>query len=332
MIFAGDIGGTNSRFGLFDDQLKLIEDRTIQNKGRGSFIEVARQFLWGIGVEEGVIRAAAFGVAGAVRDGRVTLTNLPWELDERALSQDLSIPRVSLINDLQAHAEGIELLGEEDLITLAPAPQPRRPGNRAIIAAGTGLGEAGLVWDEQQRRHHAVACEGGHCDFAPQTDREWQLVQHLRKLGKPLSWESVLSGRGLRNLYDFLIGDEQLGKDAALASGDPSPAEISAAAVEGSNRAAVEALNMFVAFYGAEAGNLALKYLSTDGIYLGGGIAPQIARQIQQSPDFLARLRNKGPDKLQRVLESIGVFIINCPTNSLYGAANHAQRMTASRR
>jgi len=330
MILAGDIGGTHSRFGLFElPELRLVCERSIENKGRGTFTEVAREFLAEAGVGGDQIEAATFGVAGPVRagGGQVKLTNLSWDLEERALERDLGIRHIALINDLRAHAEGLPLLRPQDLITVVPAATPRAQGNRAIIAAGTGLGEAGIIWVDQEQRHHSVSCEGGHCDFAPQTAREWQLLEHLRQAGKPLSFESVLSGRGLRNIYDFLISDRQMGKSAALADANPDPSEISRAGMAGGNPACTEALEMFIAFYGAEAGNLALKYLATGGVYLGGGIAPRIASKILASKDFLARFRNKGPEKIQKVLADIPIFIINSETNALYGAASYARRM-----
>ena len=325
-LLAGDIGGTNSRFALFDGQLKLLREKTYINQGRSSFGEVVKQFLEEFDAPVARISAATFGVAGPVRDGRVKLTNLSWELEERALEWELRINSVGLINDLRAHAEGIELLKPSDLIVVN-ASQQRAAGNRAIIAAGTGLGEAGLVWDEQKRWHHAVGCEGGHCDFAPQTDQEWALLSYLKSQNKPLSWESVLSGPGLRNIYDFLLTTPQFSSNVAVALSDPRPSRISEAAMDQSNQLCSHALELFITFYGSEAGNLALKYLATDGIYLGGGIAPKIAERIKSSQSFLNRFRTKGPEKIQKVLATIPIFIINCGTNALYGAANHARRM-----
>jgi glucokinase len=204
MILAGDIGGTNSRLALFDRDLRLVRESSYPNSGRSGLVSVVTEFLQA-GPPDEAIEAATFGVAGPVRDGRVTLTNLNWDLDERALARELAIARVELINDLRAHAEGIEMLEPDDLIVVNDAPSAqRRVGNRAIIAAGTGLGEAGLVWDSQVSRHHPVACEGGHRDFAPLMDQEIGLLAHLRAQGLPTSWESVLSGPGLRNIYDFV--------------------------------------------------------------------------------------------------------------------------------
>src|SRR2546430_7137581 len=169
MILSGDIGGTSSRLGLFDDHLQAVQQATFRNAGRPDFLGIVREFLAGAGALAKRFDRACFGVAGPVANGRVTPTNLSWQLDETSLASDLNIPKVALINDLVAHAEGVELLRPEHLIVLNAGEFPRG-GNRAVIAAGTGLGEAGLLWDAKLGRHHAFASEGGHCDFAPQSD------------------------------------------------------------------------------------------------------------------------------------------------------------------
>ncbi len=278
MILAGDIGGTNTRLALFDGELKLLDEQTFENANRPGLESAVAEFVAGLPAGS-TIEAACIGVAGPVTGGQVKLTNLNWVVDEQSLARKLGTERVALVNDLRVHAEGIEFLKPENVISLNTGEADPK-GNRAVIAAGTGLGEAGLVWDERAGHHQAVACEGGHCDFAPQSEREWELLGFLKRRNKPTSWEAVLSGPGLRHLYDFLVGEEQMGASAALAEKDPTPEVISAAAAKRSNRACIEAMGMFIAFYGAEAGNLALKYLATGGIYIGGGIAPLVADQI----------------------------------------------------
>jgi glucokinase len=332
-ILAGDIGGTNTRLGLFDGKLRRVGERTFANAKHAGLESAIGEFLANFPAGQRV-EAACFGVAGPVVGGKVKLTNLDWVIDERSIAQKLGTERVALINDLRAHAEGVELLEPGDVIWLNAGvgdAKENRTGNRAVIAAGTGLGEAGLVWDERAGHHRAVACEGGHCDFAPRSRREWELVEFLQREKKPMSWEAVLSGPGLRHLYDFLIGEGQLGKSAALAEREPTPAAITTAAMAASNRACVEAMEMFIAFYGAEAGNLALKYLATGGIYLGGGIAPLLAERIAAAPAFLERFRDKGPENIQTLLGRIPIGIINSPYNALHGAANYARRMLEDR-
>jgi glucokinase len=255
----------------------------------------------------------------------VTLTNLNWNLDERSLAAELNIPKVALVNDLVAHAEGIEMLGPEQLIELnAGEPVPR--GNRAIIAAGTGLGEAGLVFDPHVHGYRAFASEGGHADFAPRGEQEIALLRYVEKIKQVATWERVLSGPGLSNIYNFLTTPEQLGPAAALTKPDPTPGEISAAALDGTNRAAAAALEMFVKLYGSEAGNLALKLLASGGVYLGGGIAPRIVAKLK-SRDFLNAFQLKGPAKLRPLMQRIPIHVINVDTNALLGAANVARRL-----
>jgi glucokinase len=330
MILAGDIGGTNCRLALFDDALQMVREENFQNANRAGVESAVEEFFQHGGGQRPDVSRACLGVAGPVRDGRVKLTNLNWRLEEDDLERELRIAHIALINDLRAHAEGVELLKPDDVVVLnAGTPQPS--GNRVVVAAGTGLGEAGLVWDENVNHHQAIACEGGHCDFSPRTEREWKLLEFLRKNSKPLTWEAVLSGPGLRNIYDFLIEEDQLGAPARLPENDPTPSMISKAGMSEENGACSEALEMFIALYGAEAGNLALKYLATGGVYLGGGIAPKIAPRITASKTFLQRFRNKGPGNIQTLLESMPIYIINSPANALYGAANYARRMLPKR-
>jgi glucokinase len=271
------------------------------------------------------VRKGCFGVAGPVAGGKVTLTNLSWELDEQVLAKELGLDQVALINDLVAHAEGIELLKPDQLVTLNKG-QMIHGGNRAIIAAGTGLGEAGLFYSSELNGYRAFASEGGHCDFAPRSDREIALLKFLEDKNICATWETVLSGPGLKNIYDFLISPGQLGATAALANPEVNPADITTAALARSNSGCVEAMKMFVHFYAAEAGNLALKVLSVGGMYLGGGIATHIVDQLK-SPDFMQTFASKGPDKLRPMLRQIPVHIINFELNGLYGAANVARRL-----
>ena len=322
MILAGDVGGTNSRLAVFDAKLNKLGEQAYSNEGRGSFTEIVREFLSASATRGGEkIDRAAFGVAGPVKDGRASMTNLPWKLDEQELSRDLKIAKVALINDLVAHAEGIELLRPEQLIVVNRGDFVH--GNRAVIAAGTGLGEAGIFWEPQQRRYRAFPSEGGHADFAPRDDRQVALHKYVRGKYPNASWERVLSGPGLRNIYDYLVNVEEL---PGLAEADPKPKAITKAAVDGTNRACVEALDLFVAIYGAESANLALKVLATGGVYIGGGIAPRIVDKLT-SPTFLDPFFATGPENIRAVLRKVPVHIVNFELNGLFGAANHASRL-----
>jgi glucokinase len=314
-ILAGDIGGTNTRLAHFDDDLRMLRQNVFKNADHQSLPEIVNTFLRLAVAPEAHPQRACFGVAGPVNNGAVTLTNLNWTLTQQGLQRSLNIPRVGIINDLRAHAEGIHLLTPDALISVSGSPATTS-GNRAIIAAGTGLGEAGLIWDEPSQHHHAVACEGGHCDFAPQTEQEFALLRWLREHNLPTSWEAVLSGPGLRNIHSFLTN-----ADHTL-----SPRQIYEAAMSRSDPTASAAIDLFIAFYGAEAGNLALKFLATGGVYIGGGIAPQIAEKIRESSAFRTRFIAKGPKNIQALLQSIPVFIIKSDVNALFGAASYAKR------
>jgi glucokinase len=324
MILAGDIGGTNSRLGLFDDQRKVLYQASKKNAGRSSLQDVVREFLREVH-STGTIDRACFGVAGPVAGGKVTLTNLNWHLEEKSLAAELKIPKVALINDMVAHAEGVELLGPEHLIELNEG-NPVSSGNRAIIAAGTGLGEAGLPWEPQLNGYRAMASEGGHADFAPRTDQQIQLLRFLLdKLGS-VSWENILSGPGTRHIYDFLISPGQLGSAAALPNPDPAPADITVAGMQKSNAAAIAALDLFADIYAAEAGNLALRFLANNGLYIGGGIAMKMLDYLRK-PAFLQRFAERGPAKLREMLKEIPIHVINFDLGALFGAANFASRL-----
>eukprot|EP01136_Pigoraptor_vietnamica_P002018 Opistho-1_new@29390 len=251
MILAGDIGGTSTRLGTFDLQqgrLVSIDAATVSSRGRASLADVVRDFVSSRSL---VIDHACFAIAGPVVEGRVKASNLPWIVDAATLSTLLHVPRVWLINDLEATAYGLALLEEQDLLVLNPGV-PGASGNAGIIAAGTGLGEAGLYWDGRQ--HHPFACEGGHTDFAPRTAAAVALLQHLLNRFERVSYERVVSGPGLENIYRFLQHDAAGGVSPSLADDiahhGAAPA-ISQAALEGTSTVAVRALDVFVSLYGA---------------------------------------------------------------------------------
>jgi glucokinase len=328
MILAGDIGGTNSRLAVFDSLLNKVEEKVFKNAGRGSLQEIVAEFRAPFSHP---IDRACFAVAGPVAERKVTLTNLSWHLEEDQLAAELKVPVVGLINDLMGHAEGIEVLSPDKLITLWPG-HAVPSGQRAVIAAGTGLGEAGLFFDSKANRYRAFPSEGGHGDFSPTNDEEDALMHFLRGRVKHVYWEAVLSGRGLRNLYDFYCESGKFAKSDELpnkpeyGSAGPAPADISAAGLAGVSPVAVAALELFVRLYGAEAGNLALKMLATGGVYLGGGIAPRIASKLT-SPQFMTAFQTKSMDKVQALMKQIPVHIINFELCGLYGAANYARHM-----
>ena len=303
MILAGDIGGTHARLALFepaDCGLSAVVEETFASREWASFDQVVQEF---VGRHRVTIDAACFGIAGPVRSGRVTTTNLPWVVDARALARELQLSFVGLLNDLEANAYGVAALDAKDIVTLNPGSS-NREGNGAIIAAGTGLGEAGLYWDG--REHHPFASEGGHCDFAARSALEVDLLSYLRHEFSHVSYERVLSGAGLHNIYRFLRdtghGTEPEWLAQRMAGKDPAPV-ISEAGLAGTSDLCVRALDLFVTIYGAEAGNLVLKLMATGGLYVGGGIAPKIHHKLADGA-FMEAFVDKGDRKSTRLNSS----------------------------
>ncbi|HEX4644700.1 MAG TPA: glucokinase [Verrucomicrobiae bacterium] len=322
MILAGDIGGTKVNLGLFESSAQRVEwvtEESYPSQKHSRFEEIIQEFLTTAGPRE--ITGAAFGVAGPVRKGRVHPTNLPWNLDAATLAKEFKIGAVSLLNDLEANAYGLAELSPEDFHVLNRG-EPGATGNAAMIAAGTGLGEAGLYWDGQQ--HRPFACEGGHASFAPDTELDAILFDWLRERFGHVSWERVLSGPGLFNIYQFLRetnrGDEPAALAEALRKADPALV-ISQAATAGTSSRCVEAMDLFVEYYGAEAGNLALKVMSTGGVFIGGGIAPKILKQLETG-NFLPAFFTIG--RMKPLLEAMPVRVILNPKTALLGAAHYA--------
>ena len=322
MILAGDIGGTKVNLGLFevkDGRLKLMREGTRPSKDYARLQDLVKEFLTEVGQPK--IERACLGIAGPVKNGRVKLSNLPWDLESGELASELKIGSVAMINDLEANCHGLAELPPEDLHVLNAGERDVH-GNAGMISAGTGLGEAGLFWDGQ--RFRPFPCEGGHSDFAPNSELELELFAHLRGRFGHVSWERVLSGQGLHNIYLFLKetkrGEDPAGFADALAQGNPG-AVISQAALNGSSSRCAQALEMFVAFYGAEAGNLALKLMSTGGMYIGGGIAPKILPRLEQK-NFLEAFFGKG--RMRSLLEAMPVRVILNQKTALLGAAHFA--------
>ncbi len=321
-ILAGDIGGTSTRLALFDASaggLALGAVEQYASREHANLETIVGRFRAGHGTP---IDDACFGVPGPVAGGRVETPNLPWVVDGAVLARELGLAHVDLINDLQANAHGIFQLGATDLVALN-AGAAGAAGNVAVISAGTGLGEAGMYWDG--RHHHPFACEGGHADFAPHTDIEVALLLHLRqKLGGHVSWERVVSGPGLLNIYAFLRdtgrGTEPAWLRDAIAHGDP-PAVISQTGLDGKSDLCARALDLFASAYGAEAGNFALKIMATGGVYLGGGIAPKVLTKLDPA-GFTKSFAAKG--RLQDLLERIPVRVITNEHTALLGAARYA--------
>jgi len=321
MILAGDIGGTNARLAYFQPQngrLRLVSERTFPSREHSEFGEIVSQFVDSSGTQP---EAACFGIAGPVRNGRVETSNLPWVIEQSKLAKQIHLPATLLINDLEASAWGIGALSDGDLVPLNHVSGPA-VGNQAVIAPGTGLGEAGLFWDGS--RHHVFACEGGHTDFGPQGDLQIELVKFLQTRFGHVSYERILSGPGLVNVYEFLR-DSGCGKEsdefaAILKNSDPAAA-ISRAALDGTQPLAEKALDLWIAVYGAEAANLALKVMATGGLFLAGGITPKILSKLT-GPVFMQSFLAKG--RLRPLVEAIPVQVVTNDKAGLLGAARCA--------
>ncbi len=324
-LLVADVGGTNTRLALVTlaRGCSVIAERNYPSRAATSFEELAREFLAETSTP---VHVACLGVAGPVTGGRCTATNLPWVLDEGTVASRLGVERVWLINDLEATCWSVPWLQAGDLETLQPgAPAPT--GNLAVIAAGTGLGEAGAFWDGG--RHHPFATEGGHADFAPHDDEQEALLRFLRRLYGRVSWERVVSGPGLDAIHRFVLAEagspEPDWLTAARADGDPSAA-ISSAALERHAPLAVRALSLFVRLYGSEAGNMALKLKASGGVFVAGGIAPKIL-PVLRSGGFLDAFLDKG--RMRTLLEAVPVRVVLDRRAGLIGAARCAASRAA---
>jgi len=322
VIVAGDIGGTNARLATFEVQagrLLLTREVVYPSRSAPDLETIVRRF-----VEE--VRpaavAAALGVAGPVKDGRTETPNLPWVVDAVHLADILGVPKVTLLNDLKANAYGLRHLGPTDFAMLQ-AGATNAVGNQAILSAGTGLGCAGLYWDGQ--RHHPFATEGGHADFAPRSRLEADLMEDIAREKGRVSAERIISGSGLVRIYRFLRQrsgqPEPPELTARFAKGDAAPV-VSRCAMDEADPVCVEALELFVSAYGAEAGNVALRMLATGGLFLGGGIAPKLLPRFKQDGLFMNAFLDKG--RMRSLLETIPVLVVLNDRAALWGAAHCA--------
>ena len=321
MILAADIGGTSARMATFEvvnGALQVIESHTFKSAGFEDIGGVLRAFM---PKRQSLLVGACFGIAGPVRHGCVRTPNLPWIVDGSVIAHQLGLLEVGLINDLEANAWGIRALRPEDLLTLNVG-DPTARGNAGLIAAGTGLGEAGIFLEGES--YLPFASEGGHVEFAPRDVLEIELAGQLISEFGHSSYERVLSGPGLSRIYHFLRDTHRVPESALVAAAmrDRDPAAvISEFALENRCPLCVSALDFFVSIYGAEAGNVALKFMAVSGMYVGGGIAPKIARKLQEG-GFMRSFVAKG--RMKALLESIPVHVILNPMTALLGAARYA--------
>lgn len=321
MLLAGDIGGTKTNLAVFSYETGWrlpIAEATFPSASYSSLEALVREFL---SQHDFSIDYASFGVAGPVVAGRATITNLPWTMDEAQLQKELQIQSVHLLNDLDAIAHAVPYLESRDLHTLN-AGQPVPGGAIAVIAPGTGLGEAFLTWDGKHYQTHTS--EGGHADFAPTNQFEIELLRYLMARFPHVSFERVCSGKGLPNIYAYLkdsgSAEEPSWLAARLAAAqDRTPIIVeNALSNENANELCVATLNTFVSILGAEAGNLALKVLATGGVYVGGGIPLRILSFLE-GERFIQAFTHKG--RFTQMLAQMPVHVILNPNIALLGAA-----------
>lgn len=326
-FLAGDIGGTRTRLALVEVggvQARIAHQVNYTSRDHATFAALLGEFLADLDTPA----HAAFGIAGPVQGRVAQTTNLPWRIDADALQRQFGFMHCTLLNDLEAAAYGLPALAADDLLSLQTGA-PDACGNAAVIAAGTGLGEAGLFWDGQC--HHPFATEGGHTSFSPGDEQEMTFLLYLQQQFGHVSWERVVSGMGLLSMHEFLrlhhraaapqwLSDEMQSGDAAAA--------IANAALSGRDEICAETLSWFVRLYGAEAGNLALKTMSKGGLYLGGGIAPKILPLLQGGVfpgAFIGAFLNKG--RMRPLLEAMPVKVILNDRAALLGAALRAKQL-----
>lgn len=317
MLLAGDVGGTKTNLALYSTDGDLVPEveETFASTGYPSLEAVVKEFLAETGA---TVERAVVGVAGPVVEGKCTATNLPWTMDEEVLKRELGLVEAKLLNDLEATAYGVPHLEAEDLFVLNDAPA--RSGTKAVIAPGTGLGEAILFFKDG--RYHVLPSEGGHVDFGPNSLFEIELLRYLMGKFAHVSYERVCSGLGLPFIYEYLrdnrYAPELPGVAQALReAGDPTPVLVRAA-MSGECELCIAALNTFVSVLGAEAGNLALKVMATGGIYVGGGIPPRILPKLRDGT-FMAAFVNKG--RFADTLSHVPVYVVLNPKTALLGAA-----------
>ncbi len=324
MILAGDIGGTKTNLALFehrDNTLYVVSQYQFPSREFSDLNEVITQFKQKTSMPS--IDAACFGIAGPVIEGRCRTTNLPWDITTSGLQEHLGIQKVRLLNDLEATAYGMLYVPEDEFVDLNPKGRAM-DGNRAVIAAGTGLGEAMLYYDGIA--YHPIGSEGGHCDFAPLTPQQDALLKWMRnRYPGHVSFERILSGPGIYTLYEFLVESDFYTQPISMLNipeGKDRSAMVSECALKEHNPLCMEALRLFAEIYGAEAGNLALKSMSLGGIYIGGGIAPKILPVLSNN-HFMNGFLSKG--RFNEMLQAMQVKVSLNPETALLGAAYYAR-------
>ena len=322
MILSGEIGATHARLAAFEPEgskLHWVVETIFESQQHAGLSEIISEFVRTNGIP---VDSACFGVAGPVRNGRCKISNLAWVIDSRELAAQLKLNSVGLLNDLEAYAYGIDALEDKDFVTLNEGVEDA-DGNRAVVSARTGLGVAGLFWDG--RRHYPFPCEGGHTTFAPRNDLEIELLRYLMpKYGGCVSFERIASGPGIKNIYDFLRdtgkAEEPDWLKAEINGSPDPPATISRLAKEAKAAICDQALSVFVSVYGSHAGDCAMTFLSTGGMFIGGSIAAKNLSKMQE-PTFMEAFLDKG--RMAGLLKDMPVKIVLNDDAGMMGAARY---------
>lgn len=321
MILAGDIGATRTRLAAFQtegNRLNCVVQKIYPSQEHSGLLELLREFIRSEGIP---VHSACFGVAGPVRGGQSKISNLPWTIDCRELAAQLKLNSVGLLNDLEAYAYGIDALESKDFVTLSAGSEDAE-GNRAVISAKTGLGMAGLYWDGF--RHHPFACEGGHADFAPRNELQAELFSYLQRRFGHVSCERVLSGPGIRNIYEFLRDTKKAQEPEALRdqikNARDASALIAQLALQAKAPICEQTMDIFTNILASETGNCALRYMTTGGIFIAGVIAAKNVEQLKK-PAFLQVFFDKG--RMATLLKDMPVRVIMNDDCGLIGSARY---------
>ncbi|MCH9614589.1 MAG: Glucokinase [Chlamydiia bacterium] len=306
MDLAGDIGGTKTHLALYDESGKCVREKKFPSQDYQDLKTIVDEF----GAKD--VERACFGIAGPIKNGVCRATNLPWVVDVNGFP----FAKKALINDLVANAYGIRELNDDEIYTLNEG-DPNSKGNQALISAGTGLGEAGMFYDG--KTHIPFSSEGGHCDFAPRNENEIELLRYLIGKFGHASYERILSGPGLYNVYTYLVEAKKMPD-----TGAKTPMDVSVRGMEGKDETCHKALEVFVKLYGAEAGNTALKMMALGGVFIGGGIAPKILEFIE-THHFMNEFSDKG--RFKKLMDSIPVKVVLNDNTALLGAKHYAQNL-----
>jgi len=329
-VLAGDIGGTKTLLQLADivvgTRYDVIFEKRYISADWENLTPMVQDFMQAAAqAADFKIRAACFGIAGAVNGRNARTTNLPWVISADDMERDCGIANIRLINDFQSVGYGIEVLSDEDVVALNQGAEVYR-GTRVIIGAGTGLGQSLLVW--QGNHFEVVASEGGHADFAPTDAEQVGLLEYMQQQFGRCTWERIVSGTGIRNIHNYMLetypGEESSALTKARSNGDPSAA-ISIAATNGSDPLAMRSMDLFCKLYGAQTGNLALTGLATGGVYIAGGVAPRIIEMLKNGL-FMEGFMNK-EERMQGYLKAMPVRVVVNAKVGLMGSAVAASRL-----